>query len=64
MLKKKNASDKLTLPEYLKLKEERSKKKFRLELYPWPVSVALAIPLIMILGMIIGYIIYIKNISG
>lgn len=61
--KKKSKTEKLSIQEYLKLKEQRAKNRFHFEPYPWPVCVAISIPLIMMAGLILGYIFYIRNIS-
>jgi len=62
MAKKKN--EKLTIEEYTKARELRKNRKFKIELYPWPVLAALGLPLVTFIFLIIVYLVHIKNTGG
>ena len=53
-------SPKLTLSEYQKLKASEAKKRLKLN-FPWPVMAAILVPLVFFLILLLGYIIYIRN---
>jgi|GEM_PF-2354539 len=60
--KKKKGQEKLTLQEYLKLKEAREKKLFRFQPYPWPVNLALGLPIIVLIMLFLIYFFHIRGV--
>ncbi|MBF0569644.1 MAG: hypothetical protein HQL18_02580 [Candidatus Omnitrophica bacterium] len=64
MLKKnKKTNEKISIQEYLKKKALLSKKRFGLQPYPWPVTLALLIPLSVFLTLLLSYIFYVRGLG-
>ena len=64
MFWQKKNREKLTIQEYLKIREAENKRKFRLTFYPWPVSLALLIPLGILLMLLFVYYLHIRGVAG
>ncbi|MBF0593458.1 MAG: hypothetical protein HQL22_00665 [Candidatus Omnitrophica bacterium] len=60
----KKPHEKLTIDEYKKLKELQQKRRFKIEFYPWPVMVALGIPLVVFIFLILVYILHVQGMAG
>ena len=64
MANKKDPHAKLTIQEYLQLQEKEKKRRFKPQLYPWPVTLALAIPAGFFVLILIFYIFHINGVAG
>jgi hypothetical protein len=62
--KKKKLPQKLTIQEFLKLKEARAKKIFRFQPYPWPVNFALLLPLVVLALLLLTYFFHVRGLVG
>ena len=61
---KKITNEKLTIAEYQERKALLSKRRFRIEFYPWPVLVALGIPMATLVFLIMVYILHIQGVAN
>jgi hypothetical protein len=62
--RKKKGPEKLTIQEFLKLKEQRKKRIFHFQPYPWPVTAALLIPLVVLALLLFTYFSHIRGVLG
>jgi hypothetical protein len=61
---RKKKKEKYTLDEYREMQKLLAKKHFRFEPYPWPVTLALLLPLALFILLIISYVLHIRNAAG
>lgn len=61
---RKKKKEKYTLDEYRELQKSMSHKYLRFEPYPWPVMLALLVPVALFILLIINYVLHIKNAAG
>ncbi|NLE64322.1 MAG: hypothetical protein GX606_00150 [Elusimicrobia bacterium] len=62
MMAKKNAPlQKISVQEYRKRQDLEAKKRFKLQAYPWPITIALVIPFVTLLICFTIYFIYITQ---
>ena len=63
MAKNKNSkSQKLSLGEYQKFKALQAKKRWRLD-FPWPVKMAVGVPILFFMILLLAYIFYIRSLK-
>jgi hypothetical protein len=62
--KKKKLPERLTVQEFLKLKEQREKKIFHFQPYPWPVNVALLLPVVVLTMLLLTYFFHVRGLLG
>ncbi|MEI6438364.1 MAG: hypothetical protein WCO69_06425 [Candidatus Omnitrophota bacterium] len=60
----KKTGEKMTIEEYQQRKALLSKRRFRIEFYPWPVLVALGIPFATFIFLILVYILHVNGVAG
>ena len=64
MATKKKPGEKLTIQEYQDLQARNAKQRFKIQFYPWPVMVALLLPLGMLIFLVIYYTLHIQGYTG
>ncbi|MBF0387929.1 MAG: hypothetical protein HQL20_08760 [Candidatus Omnitrophica bacterium] len=60
----KRKNEKLSIEEYQARKALLSKKRFRIEAYPWPVLLALGLPFATFIFLIIVYFLHIRGVAA
>ncbi|MBF0486239.1 MAG: hypothetical protein HQL16_06980 [Candidatus Omnitrophica bacterium] len=64
MAKNPKKKEKLTIEEYTKKRDALKKKRFHFTLYPWPIMLALTIPLVIFVILLLEYILYIRTLGN
>jgi hypothetical protein len=62
--KKKKSLEKISIQEFLKLKEAREKRLFNFQPYPWPVNFALLLPLSVFILLLLTYYFHVRGVAG
>lgn len=57
-------TEKLTIEKYKEQKARLGKRWFKIEFYPWPILLALGIPLATLIFLIIVYILHIRGVAA